>query len=151
MVIKRATMSCPSAQPEHSDAEIIGIVRGKSGATLVEPLPRAVPLSALIDLIPVEVRPTEVLRFAAPCAEQSCLHFDRGNCQLAKRIISSLPEVSDRLQPCAIRPTCRWFHQERSAACRRCPQVITEPYTTTELMREVARPIARGTENVDTP
>ncbi len=150
VVLNRATMSCPSAQPEHAEAEIIGIVRGPTGATTVEPLPRSVPISALIDLIPASVRPTEVLRFAAPCAEQSCRHFDLGTCLLAKRIVSSLPKVSDRLGLCAIRPTCRWFRQEGSAACRRCPQVITEPYMTTELIREVAQPTAKGIDDVNT-
>lgn len=141
--------TCPSAQPEHPEAKIIGVLREQNSRAFIEPLPRALAPDTFIDLIPANVRPTEVLRFSAPCAEQRCTHFHLGSCQLAKRIVSDLPEASAHLKPCAIRQTCRWFRQEGPAACRRCPQVVTEPYTTTGLMREVAQPATKGDENVN--
>jgi hypothetical protein len=144
MAFKQRTFSCPSALPDQPDAQIVGVVRGPVGATYVEMQPQALPLRPLIDLIPENVRATEVLRFAAPCAETRCAHFDGENCLLAKRIVAHLPESTDRLRPCAIRPTCRWWHQEGRAACERCPQVITEPYTSTALMYEVAQPSSKG-------
>jgi hypothetical protein len=143
-----AKARCPSAQPEQPDAEIIGIVRREKGEAAVEPLPHALPLGALIDLVPATLRPTEVLRFSAPCAENACAHYHSGTCQLAKRIVSELPAVSNRLKPCAIRPTCRWFGQEGPAACHRCSQIITEPYTTTESMRKIAQPVKIGNAHV---
>ena len=42
------------------------------------------------------------------------------------------------LPRCAIRPTCRWFRQEGPAACFRCPQVVTDSRTASDLQREVA-------------
>jgi hypothetical protein len=137
-------LSCPSAQPDQEDAAVIGIVRRTGDAPLVEALPQRVAVAALIDLIPSSVRPTEILRFSGPCVAERCVHFDQNQCQLAKRIVSSLPEVVTQLKLCAIRPTCRWWHQEGPDACRRCPQIVTEPYVATALMREVARPSAKG-------
>jgi hypothetical protein len=150
MHLDRSLTSCPSALPEQPGAQIIGVVRGESGATFMQPLPRALPVGAFVDLIPATVRPTEVLRFSAPCAERRCAHFEQGKCHLATRVVSELSAVTERLTPCAVRPTCRWFGQEGPAACRRCPQVITEPYAASELMREVARPAAKGAMHVRT-
>jgi hypothetical protein len=61
----------------------------------------------------------------ATCESSRCTHFDGARCRLATRIIASLPEVTERLPPCTIRPSCRWHQQEGGAACRRCPQVVT--------------------------
>jgi hypothetical protein len=139
MTVDRRALTCPSAQPDLSEAIIIGVVQTEGNAVMVEPLPHALPIRPLIDLIPENVRPTEVLRFAAPCAEGQCVHFDGASCRLAKRVVSRLPEVVNRLKRCAIRPTCRWWHQEGPAACHRCPLVITEPYKATSLMQEIAQ------------
>ena len=134
---------CPSAQPEQPDATIIGIIRGSNGAAAVEILPEALPLHPLINLIPEDVRPTEVLRLAA-VREAKCQHFKNDTCTLSARIIARLPAVSDHLRRCAIRPSCRWWRQEGPAACHRCPQVITEPYWASDLIREVATPSTGG-------
>ena len=123
---------------------MIGVVRKEDSGSRVQLLPTSVAPERLLHLIPSDVRPTEVLRFSAPCAEGACSHFDDGSCLLASRIATRLPEGTHSLQPCAIRSTCRWFHQERAAACRRCPQVVTEPFLATPLMEDVARPRKRG-------
>jgi hypothetical protein len=136
----RLLLSCPSARPDQEGAAIIGIVRRSDASASVDILPETVKVSLLIDLIPASVQPGEVLRFAAPCMESQCIHFSKSQCQLAKRIVGLLPEVDEPLRKCAIRPTCRWWHQEGRAACQRCPRIITEPYITTETMREVAQP-----------
>jgi hypothetical protein len=141
-------LTCPSAQPGLDGARIIGVVRrdGDGADVRVQTLARSLPVESLIHLVPAELRPTEVLRFGAPCAGDACAHFDGASCQLASRIVARLPVVVDALKPCTIRATCRWFHQERGAACRRCPQVVTEPYGSTELMAEVAEPSRKGAE-----
>jgi hypothetical protein len=36
-----------------------------------------------------------------------------------------LPEVTDALPSCQIRPTCRWYAEIGRPACLRCPQVMT--------------------------
>lgn len=136
-------LTCPSAQPDQKDSAIIGVVRWEDNEPLVETLPEAISVDRLIHLVPAEVPPTEVLRFAAPCAEEKCAHFDDNQCQLAKRIVTSLPATIERLKPCAIRRSCRWFQQEGSAACRRCPQVVTEPFTGSAVMVDVSRPVPK--------
>lgn len=140
------TCSCPSSQPDQPGASVIGVLAQEkdSDTARVRLLPVAVPANQLIDLVVAPVRPTEVLRFASPCVGDACKHFDEGKCQLARRIVAELPEVTETLRPCAIRSSCRWFQQERAAACRRCPQVITEPYAASELMQQVATPVEKG-------
>lgn len=141
---KSQSCSCPSSQPNQPGSSVIGIVTPQDNDGMrVRLLPVAVPTKQLIDLVPPPVRPTEVLRFASPCVANACMHFDEGNCQLARRIVTELPAVTETLRPCAIRSSCRWFEQERAAACQRCPQVITEPYVASELMEQVASPVKK--------
>jgi hypothetical protein len=137
-------MHCPSAQPDDPQAAVLGIVRRGEGPAQVQILPQMLPPETLTVLVPSSLRPTEVLRFAAPCVEQQCTHFDGNRCLLAHRIAGGLPAVVERLPPCAIRRTCRWFAQESTEACRRCPQIITEPYVPSNVMREVSRPTNKG-------
>jgi hypothetical protein len=74
------------------------------------------------------LKPTEVFRLSATCAEHQCPHFDGADCQLATRIVAGLPPVVDALPPCVIRRDCRWFSQEGGAACTRCPEITTVSY-----------------------
>src|SRR5215472_6131780 len=136
-------MHCPSADPDDPQAAILGVVRRDEGTARVQILPQTLPPETLTGHVPASLRRTEVLRFAAPCAEGACLHFDGERCQLADRIVALLPPVIERLPPCAIRRTCRWFSQEGAEACRRCPQIISETYTPSDVMREVAHPATR--------
>lgn len=52
-----------------------------------------------------------------------------------------MPAVAEELPPYSIRANCRWWQQEGKAACMRCPQVITDTYSPSELIREVATPL----------
>lgn len=84
------------------------------------------------------LRPTEVFLLAATCAEGKCPHFDGTDCQLATRIVKRLPPVVDSLPVCMIRKDCRWYSQEGSAACLRCPDVTTVSYNLSDEIREVS-------------
>lgn len=84
---------CPRARSEQANATIIGVVRGGNGAVAPEILPEALPLHPLIDLVPENVRPSDVLRFAAPCAGAKCRHFSNDTYTLAARIVALLPAV----------------------------------------------------------
>jgi hypothetical protein len=137
-------VQCPSADPRLPDAKVLGIVRDPDGAHAVDILPELVDPQPLIDLIPAELPVRSILRFAASCQESRCGHFAAGKCGLATRIVAQLPEVADRIARCAIRPRCRWWRQEGIAACRRCPQVLTEPYAPSDTMVLVATPAASG-------
>jgi len=135
-------LSCPSAQPNQTASAVIGVVGRQDGKPQVSLLPQPVSLQSVAHLIPDSIPVTEVLRLAAPCAELHCSHFNGQHCTLASRIVSSLPAVVDRLSAGALRPSCRWWYQEGPAACHRCPQIVTEPFRTSDLMRELATPAA---------
>lgn len=134
--------NCPSAEAGLVGGAVIGVAGRLDGVSRVSMLPQPVPFEAVAALIPDTVPATEVLRFTAPCAEGKCRHFDGRACTLAARVVASLPEVADRLPRCAIRPSCRWWRQEGAAACRRCPQIVTEPFQPDATQRALATPAA---------
>lgn len=129
---------CPSARPELADSIVFGVIGGTVTeprvAYLKQPLPVTDELTAKVH----PVTPAEVFRTAAPCAAKGCQHFDGQDCRLAMRVVQKLPAVVAQLPPCSIRRDCRWWQQEGKAACMRCPQVITDHYKPSELMRDVA-------------
>jgi hypothetical protein len=130
---------CPSQTSIGSDAQIFGIMtnaatEGFQVGYLTEALLATPELLAAA----APAKPTEVFRAAAPCIERGCKHYDGVNCQLAARITTMLDPVVSALPRCAIRPVCRWFHQEGPASCLRCPQVATEQRNPSELQRSVA-------------
>jgi hypothetical protein len=128
---------CPSAQPDIVGSVVFGVV----GGTAQEPQLVHIelrPATNEVLALTQPVHPTEVFRFAAPCARNACQHFDGSNCRLVTRIVASLPTVIDRLPSCYLRPTCRWWQQEGKAACLRCPQIVTETHNPTEHLQQVA-------------
>lgn len=131
---------CPSAKPEMDGSVVFGVVGGTVEkprlAHLVEPQPVTDELLALSG----SVTPTEIFRFAAPCAGSACQHFDGSNCRLATKIVQLLPEVVAGLPPCRLRSNCRWWQQEGKAACMRCPQIVTETHHASEQLRQAANP-----------
>ena len=130
---------CPSAQPDEPDAQVFGVFVNTPEAGLrVGYLTDARPVTPDVLAATGAVKPTEVMRIAAPCMGGGCVHFDGSNCQLAVRVAAMLDPVVGALPRCAIRPTCRWFLQEGRAACMRCPQIATERRDATALQREVA-------------
>ncbi len=133
---------CPSAKPKMEGSVVFGVVGGTVEepclAHLVEPQPVTDELLALSG----SVTPTEIFRFAAPCAGSACQHFDGSNCRLATKIVQLLPEVVAGLPPCRLRPNCHWWQQEGKAACMRCPQIVTETYHPSEQLRQAATPAA---------
>lgn len=68
---------------------------------------------------------TRLFRFGARCEESRCCHFNGSNCSLGYRVKSGLPAVVDTLPSCLIRPNCRWYAEQGSEVCLRCPQVVT--------------------------
>jgi hypothetical protein len=123
---------CPSAQPKMESAVAFGLVLGSVDTPRVVQLEHPVSVTRELLKLSEPVQPTEVFRFAAPCAGQACKHFDGLNCSLAQRLVNILPRVTSDLPPCHIRSECRWWLQEGKAACFRCPQVVTETYDVSE-------------------
>lgn len=113
-----------------------GTVESPGLAYLREPQPVTDELLAVSG----SIAPTEVFRFAAPCAGSGCQHFDGTDCRLVQRIVNMLPTVVDVLPACQLRSNCRWWKQEGKAACLRCPQVVTKTYSPSDTQRQVASP-----------
>ena len=132
-----SALSCPSAQPDMAGAEVLGVLQ-RGGAPRLAYLSEALPVSDDVLALAGRATPTEVFRFAAPCAERSCQHFDGVDCKLASRIVAGLAPVVDALPPCRLRTSCRWFAQEGRPACLRCPQVVTHTRSPSEHLRAVA-------------
>ncbi|NEP80393.1 MAG: nitrogen fixation protein [Okeania sp. SIO3C4] len=143
-VTPNKTTLCPSARPDMPDSKVFGVIGGTVDeprlAYLKEPLPVTDEVMALSD----SVTPAEVFRTAAPCIEKNCQHFDGANCRLAMQVVENLTTAVEQLPPCSIRSNCRWWQQEGKAACMRCPQVITDNYSSSELIRQVAKPFDRS-------
>lgn len=129
---------CPSAQPGMENCRIIGLVQSEGATTRLAYLNQHVPATPDLLAMSAPVKPTEVFRLAATCAEHKCPHFDGSDCQLASRIVRLLPAVVDVLPPCLIRHECRWYSQEGPAACKRCPEVTTVSYDVSPEMLEVS-------------
>lgn len=133
---------CPSARENQSDSVVFGIVAGTVEEPCVSYLPKIQPVTDELLALAEPVTPTEVFRFAASCVEKGCVHFDGADCRLAQRIVKGLSEVTDTLPSCRIRQSCRWWLQEGKAACLRCPQVVTDNYSPSEIMAEIAEHVA---------
>ncbi len=133
---------CPSSRPELENSIVFGIISGTVEQPRAVYLKQALPVTDELIAKASPVTPTEIFRTASPCVTSGCHHFDGKNCGLAMRVAQNLPAVVEELPPCSIRRDCRWWQQEGKAACMRCPQVITDNYNPSQLMREVATPTA---------
>lgn len=133
-------LTCPSSQPDMDGAQVLGVVERGPDGPRVAYLNAHVPVTDDILASTGEVPPTLVFRFAAPCVAKKCTHFDGEKCQLAVRIAAGLRPAVDKLPPCAVRRTCRWYAQEGGAACGRCPQVVTTVMEEADPLYRIARP-----------
>lgn len=138
-VVDKTTL-CPSARPESDDAVVFGVIGGTVTEPCVAYLKQPLPITEELIAKAGPVTPAEIFRTAAPCAAKGCQHFDGKDCRLAMRVVEKLPAVAEALPRCSIRRDCRWWKQEGKAACMRCPQVITDNYQPSQLMREAATP-----------
>jgi hypothetical protein len=129
---------CPSAQPGMDNCRVLGVVQRDGPRPKLVYLNQSVPASQEILALAAPLKPTEVYRLAAACAEGKCPHFDGADCRLATRIVKILPAIVDALPPCTIRKECRWYAQEGGAACRRCPEITTVSYDLSDQVREVS-------------
>jgi hypothetical protein len=134
---------CPSARPEVDKSVAFGVIGGTGEKPHVTYLKQPLPITDDLIAKAAPVTPAEVLRSAAPCATKGCQHFDGANCRLVTQIVEQLPTVTEDLPPCSIRRDCRWWQQEGKSACMRCPQVITDNYNPSELMRQAVAPAPR--------
>lgn len=116
------------------------LTAGAGGEPLLGYLREPRPVSAELLALAGPVAPTEIFRFSAPCAGSACQHFDGRNCRLVSKVVQAVPAVVEKLPPCRIRRTCRWWQQEGGAACRRCPLIVTESDHASDDLRRAADP-----------
>jgi hypothetical protein len=140
------SLMCPSADTDMAGSVIFGIVVGTPEMPHVVHLDRVKPIPPELLALDAPVKPTEIFRIAATCIETGCRHFDGTNCRLTTRIVAGLPPVADRLTACAIRVTCRWWHQEGAAACLRCQQVVRDNYIASDELINAIDPAIYGAE-----
>jgi len=138
------SLLCPSAQPEMAGSMVLGVIAGKDSNARLSYLEQPIPVTDALLKLAHPVEPTQLLRFAAHCEENHCIHYNGKDCTLATRLVQILPAVTEALPPCKIRSECRWFQQEHKAACMRCPQVITSLENPTAEMARAALPSAVG-------
>src|SRR5689334_14363132 len=100
----KSPLQCPSARPEMADSVIFGVVGGTSDEPRVGYLAQQQRADRELLALAAPLKPTEVFRTAAPCAERGCKHFDGANCRLAERIVQMLPAVVAGLPSCRLRP-----------------------------------------------
>jgi hypothetical protein len=129
---------CPSAQPGMEHCRVLGVVQRDGPTPILQYLNEQVPATEEVLAMAAPLKPTEVFRLAATCAEHRCPHFDGTDCRLATRIVQILPAVVTTLPPCIIRQECRWYSQEGAAACRRCPEITTISYDVSPLGQDVS-------------
>src|SRR6266849_4155803 len=86
---------CPSAQPGMDNCRVLGVVQEDGPTPMVVYLNQFVPASQEVLAMAAPLKPTEVFRLAATCAEGKCPHFDETHCRLATRIVKILPAVVD--------------------------------------------------------
>jgi hypothetical protein len=134
---KKHELLCPSAPGSLDDSILIGVVTSHPEGPRVVPMERALTVTPEILELAEPVSPTEVFRFAAACRSTKCPHFQCGACQLAARSVVLLNSVVDDLPRCPIRSACRWFRQEGSAMCMRCPQIITDQFKPYDQMLQI--------------
>jgi hypothetical protein len=121
-------------------AVAFGVVGGSATRPEVSYLDTPIQVSGELLALTHPVEPTEVFRFAAPCAEGGCRHFDGAECRLGHKLARDVPEATRLLRPCRLRPNCRWWHEQGAAACRRCPAIVTTDYGAGEELRRAADP-----------
>lgn len=131
------TILCPSAQADSPNIAVFGVISGTVEAPRVAYLKQPQPVTEELLSQSAPVTPTEIFRLTTPCAAKECVHFDGMNCRFAKQVVEKLPVVVEELPPCSIRRDCRWWQQEGKAACMRCPQIITDNYNPSALIRQI--------------
>lgn len=117
---------CPSTTAEPG-AILLGVVQGDGRVGYV-----STPLRIDEDFVrrvETEGNPAKRYRFAGPCIEAGCAHWQGGRCEVSDAVATHVAERApdESLPHCSIRSSCRWYRQSGEEACRSCALVLTDP------------------------
>jgi len=117
---------CPSYIAKEG-AHLLG-VKQKDGTIGILPKPLHVTEAFFQVAQQNGIKPEEHFRFVGSCMVSGCKQWTNNSCSIASRAVELINLVSDSipLPTCSIRPTCQWYFQEKSNACKVCKFVITE-------------------------
>src|SRR5580698_9995497 len=90
---------CPSAQPGMEQCRVLGVVQRGGPFPMLQYLDQHLPATPEVLAMAAPLKPTEVFRLAATCAEHRCPHFDGTDCRLAARVAKMLPPEVESLPP----------------------------------------------------
>ncbi len=125
--MKELKYSCPSSVC-HEDAMILGKVTN-DGVVEIYDHPVAV-TEELIQSLPEDTTPEKQYRFSGKCVESGCHQWNKGKCGVIDKIYKMNEAVLKTFEApdiqCYLTPTCRWFHQIGSEACKVCPYIVTD-------------------------
>src|SRR3974377_267719 len=106
---------CPSAQPGMDNCRILGVVQHEGPTPKIVYLTEILPATDEVLALASPLKPTEVFRLSATCAEHKCPHFDGADCRLATRGATMLAPVVGSLAPRVIPKEWRWDSQGGAA------------------------------------
>ena len=121
---KNEHKSCPSSTCSE-DAILLGKVKQDGTVGFLQ---NKIPLDAAAVAAFKKIGdPERHFRFSSPCVQKGCGQWSNGQCGVIKEVLNAFADAD--LPPdapaCAIRSSCRWFHQEGVQACYACAFVIT--------------------------
>ena len=130
--MSESAILCPSWRCE-AGASLIGIIL--PNGTVAFSKERIVIDPTFVEIARQGRSPEKRFRFSSTCKRAACVQWADNKCGIVDSIISEHdartadPDAPFELPECSIRPQCRWHLQSGDAACRACPEVITDRST----------------------
>lgn len=127
--MSESAILCPSWRCE-AGASLIGIVL--PDGTVAFSKERIAIDEAFVEAARQGRSPEKRFRFSSTCKRAACVQWTGGKCGIADVVIEehshrgAAPNESLELPECSIRPLCRWHLQAGDAACRACPEIVTD-------------------------
>lgn len=117
---------CPSYSCG-SESKLLG-VKQEDGTIAILPKPISISEGFSEICLNQGFKPEEKFRFVGKCAKSGCQNWQNNQCLIAEKAVDIIKkeELNTSLPICAIRPQCRWYHQEKSNACKICKYVNTK-------------------------
>jgi hypothetical protein len=125
--MSESSVLCPSWGCEPG-ASLIGIVL--PNGTVAFSNKRIVIDAEFVEAARSAGAPEKRFRFSSTCKRAACIQWADERCGRVDAIVEQHegadPDAPFALPECAMRPQCRWHLQSGVAACRACPEIITD-------------------------